>query len=98
VRAVTTDPASPPNPNAKWLSRQAGSAAIGWWRNTDGTVQSLPRDAYWAGGAGHQICLVIPSLKIIAVRNGETLAAGNYDDARDTQFFQPLMAALKSAQ
>jgi len=96
VRAVTTDPASPPNPNAKWVSRQTGSAAIGWWRNLDGTVQSLPRDAYWAGGAGHQITLVIPSLKIIAVRNGETLDPGDYDRARDTYFFTPLMIAIRS--
>jgi CubicO group peptidase (beta-lactamase class C family) len=95
VRAVTTDPASPPRPAVKWLSQQTGTVAIGWWRNTDGVVPSLPRDAYWAGGAGHQILLVIPSLKIIAVRNGETLAPGNYDAARDRQFFQPLMNALK---
>ena len=98
VRAVTTDPASPPRAAAKWLSRQTGTAAIGWWRNTDGTVASLPRDAYWAGGAGHQILLVIPSLKLIAVRNGETLAPGSYDEARDRHFFQPLMNALKSAR
>jgi CubicO group peptidase (beta-lactamase class C family) len=97
VHAVTSDSASPPQPAVKWLSQQTGTAAIGWWRNTDGVVPSLPRDAYWAGGAGHQILLVIPSLKIIAVRNGETLAPGNYDAARDTQFFQPLMTALKSA-
>jgi CubicO group peptidase (beta-lactamase class C family) len=98
VRAVTTDPASPPKPSAKWLSRQTGSAAIGWWRNLDGVVANLPRDAYWAGGAGHQIALVIPSLKIIAVRNGDTLAPGSYDEARDKEFFQPLMKALKSTQ
>lgn len=96
VRAVTTDPASPPNPSAKWLSRQTGSVAIGWWRNLDGAVASLPRDAYWAGGAGHQIALVIPSLKLIAVRNGDTLAPGNYDEARNQQFFDPLMAALRA--
>jgi CubicO group peptidase (beta-lactamase class C family) len=96
VRAVTTDPASPPKPGSKWLSQQTGSAAIGWWRNLDGVVPNMPRDAYWAGGAGHQITLVIPSLKIIAVRNGQTLDSGSYDEARDKQFFQPLMAALKT--
>lgn len=97
VRAVTTDPASA-GKSAQWLSRQTGSAAIGWWRNLDGVVPGMPRDAYWAGGAGHQIALVIPSLKIIAVRNGETLAPGSYDEARNQQFFEPLMNALQTSK
>jgi CubicO group peptidase (beta-lactamase class C family) len=94
VRAVTTDPAFPSNPNAKWISKQTGSAAIGWWRNIDGAVPSLPRDAYWGAGAGHQITLVIPSLNLIAVRNGQTLGPGDYDAARNSLFFEPLMDAL----
>jgi hypothetical protein len=95
VRAVTTDPASPPNPTQKWLSKQTGTAAIGWCRNTDLVVPDLPRDAYWGAGAGHQIILVIPSLRMIAVRNGQTLAPGDYDAARNTHFFQPLMKAIQ---
>jgi CubicO group peptidase (beta-lactamase class C family) len=98
VRAVTTDPASPPNPNAKWISKQTGSAAIGWWRNIDGAVPTLPRDAYWGAGAGHQITLVIPSMGIIAVRNGQTLGPGDYDAARNTFFFEPLMNAIAAAR
>jgi CubicO group peptidase (beta-lactamase class C family) len=94
VHAVTIDPESPPNPAQKWLSKQTGSAAIGWWRNTDGIVSKLPRDAYWGAGAGHQITLVIPSWKVIAVRNGQTLGPGDYDAARNTLFFQPLVEAL----
>jgi CubicO group peptidase (beta-lactamase class C family) len=94
VRAVTTDPASKPNASQKWISQQTGAAAIGWWRNTEGAIPVLPRDAYWGAGAGHQITLVIPSLKIIAVRNGETLAPGNYDAARNLEFFEPLMQAI----
>lgn len=94
VRSVTTDPSSPPNPSQKWISKQTGSAAIGWWRNTDGIVPNLPRDAYWGAGAGHQVTLVIPSWKTIAVRNGQTLAPGDYDAARNSYFFQPLIEAL----
>jgi len=94
VRAVTIDAGSPPNPAAKWLSKQTGSAAIGWWRNIDGAVPTLPRDAFWGAGAGHQIALVIPSLGLIAVRNGQTLGPGDYDTARNLLFFQPLMNAL----
>jgi CubicO group peptidase (beta-lactamase class C family) len=82
VRAVTSDAGLP------------GSGAIGWWSNNDGAVASLPRDAYWGAGAQHQIVLVIPSLKVIAVRNGGALAGASYDNARDTMFFQPLMKAM----
>lgn len=94
IRAVTIDPESAPNPHATWKSKQTGSVAIGFWRNTDGTVPNMPRDAYWGAGAGHQITLVIPSLKIIAVRNGQTLTPGDYDAARNTLFFQPLLEAI----
>ena len=83
VRAVTTDAGTP------------GNAAIGWWSNNDGTMAALPRDAYWGAGAQHQIVLVIPSLNLIAVRNGGALSgAENYGEARDRLFFQPLMKAI----
>ena len=83
VRAVTRDVGTP------------GNAAIGWWSNNDGTVSALPRDAYWGAGANHQLVLVIPSLRVIAVRNGRALGGTEgYDRARNTLFFQPLMTAL----
>jgi CubicO group peptidase (beta-lactamase class C family) len=96
VRGVTIDPGAPPDAKQKWLGKQTGSAAIGWWRNTGGEVPSLPRDAYWGAGAGHQITLVIPSMRLIAVRNGQTLAGGDYDEARNQFFFRPLIEALGS--
>lgn len=83
IRAVTSDP------------RTAGSGGIGWWSNHARGVASLPRDAYWGAGAQHQIVLVIPSRRLIAVRNGGVLSAtAPYDEARDRLFFQPLMHAL----
>jgi CubicO group peptidase (beta-lactamase class C family) len=83
VRAVTRDVGTP------------GNGAIGWWSNNDGTVAALPRDAYWGAGAQHQVVLVIPSLQLIAVRNGGALSGTDgYAAARDTLFFQPLMQAI----
>ena len=82
VRAVTSDAGLP------------GSGAIGWWSNNEGAVSGMPRDAYWGSGAQHQIVLVIPSLKLIAVRNGGALASSGYDNARDAFFFQPLLKAI----
>ncbi|MBI5771443.1 MAG: serine hydrolase [Verrucomicrobia bacterium] len=88
VRAVTRDAGTP------------GNCGIGWWSNNDGTVAALPRDAFWGAGAGHQLTLVIPSLNLIAVRNGSALNGPSthvdYDRARDTLFFQPLMQAVSS--
>lgn len=83
VRAVTSDAGTP------------GTAGIGWWSNGEGNVAALPRDAFWGAGAQHQIVLVIPSLKVIAVRNGGSLDRTAYDNARNRWFFEPLMTALK---
>lgn len=84
VRAVTRDPAT------------GGSGGIGWWGNHARRRASLPPDAYWGAGAQHQIVLVIPSLRVIAVRNGGVLSAKlDYEEARDTLFFQPLWRALQ---
>lgn len=82
VRAVTADAGFP------------GGGAIGWWSNNEGGVASLPRDAFWGAGAQHQLLLVVPSLKLIAVRNGGALRGEAYDSARDEMFFQPLMKAI----
>ena len=49
------------------------ASALGWWTNFDGVWPSVPRDAFVGAGAGHQVLLVIPSLELIVVRNGESL-------------------------
>jgi CubicO group peptidase (beta-lactamase class C family) len=82
VRATTADAGTPEN------------GGIGWWSNNEGRYPKLPRDAFWGAGAGHQILLVVPSLKLIAVRNGESLGAGEYHSAVNAQLFEPLVAAV----
>jgi len=73
-------------------SRNSG---IGWWHNDKGTLRDLPRDSFWGRGAGHQIVLVIPRLRLIVVRNGENLdPAIESEEALTRYFFQPLMRAL----
>jgi hypothetical protein len=72
-----------------------GDCGIGWWTNARGTYDPLPRDAFFGGGAGHQVLLVVPSLELIAVRNGELLEAETeYHEALRKRFFEPLMATL----
>jgi CubicO group peptidase (beta-lactamase class C family) len=77
-----------------------GNCGIGWWSNHDGSYPELPKDAFWGSGAGHQILLVVPSLNLIAVRNGEVLdTVGSQPDAYHQPLrrylFGPLVAAVR---
>jgi CubicO group peptidase (beta-lactamase class C family) len=72
-----------------------GDCGIGWWTNARGNYDPLPRDAFFGAGAGHQVLLVVPSLGLIAVRNGEILeSGGEYQAALRRHLFEPLMAAV----
>jgi CubicO group peptidase (beta-lactamase class C family) len=95
VRAVTQDAGLP------------GHCGMGWWTNAGGRYSKLPRDAVWGAGAGDQLLLVIPSLKLILVRNGQTLAPGpdepplktddvftRFHDYRANVLFEPLVDAV----
>ena len=79
-----------------------GPCGMGWWSNNDGEDAKLPRDAFFGAGAGHQIVLVVPSLNLIAVRNGQELGAAASEPARYHQpvqrfLFEPLMAEVALA-
>ena len=75
-----------------------GYGLFGWSGNVDNNglqqYPSLPKDAFYALGAGHQIDLVIPSLNLIMVRNGDFLDNGNFELALETYLFAPLMASV----
>jgi hypothetical protein len=81
---------------------------MGWWTNASGRYPWLPRDAVYGAGAGDQILLVVPSLKLIVVRNGNALNVPPkpkpgqppldvfeaYHDPRARILFEPLIAAI----
>ena len=75
-----------------------GAGGMGWWTNAEGRCPALPRDAFWAAGAGGQVLLVVPSLKLIAVRNGNALDNGDNDIAMERYIFNPLMEAIVDAR
>lgn len=89
VREITRDAGTP------------GNCGMGWWSNNEQPHPALPPDAFWAAGAGHQILLIVPSLNLIVVRNGEALAAdvkpADYPAALNQFLFKPLMAAVTDA-
>jgi len=84
-----------------------GDCGMGWWTNAAGRYNRLPRDAYWGAGAGDQLLLVVPSLRLIMVRNGQTIEPGpgeppvrqddvltRYHDYRARVLFEPLAEAV----
>ncbi|MGH8245501.1 MAG: hypothetical protein ACREUU_03610, partial [Gammaproteobacteria bacterium] len=74
----------------------APGSGLGWWSNFDGVWPEVPRDAFAGAGAGHQVLLVVPSLDLIAVRQGEALeerAAGFWGPVAE-HFFRPLVEAV----
>lgn len=81
IRAVTADAGTP------------GHGAIGWWSNAEGVDPRLPRDAFWGSGAGHQTLLVIPSLDIVVIRNGDRLGESGFDPV---SFHQPVSRYLSA--
>jgi CubicO group peptidase (beta-lactamase class C family) len=91
VRQVTRDAGLP------------GHCGIGFWTNADGRYPKLPKDTYYGAGAGDQLLIVVPSLNLIVVRNGETLAPEPknakdvfeaFHDPRVKILFEPIIDAI----
>jgi CubicO group peptidase (beta-lactamase class C family) len=89
VRQVTGDAGLP------------GHCGMGWWTNADGRYADIPRDAVWGAGAGDQVLFVVPSLRLIMVRNGQELAPAPKTGDVLTRFHDPrarlLLAPLINA-
>jgi CubicO group peptidase (beta-lactamase class C family) len=79
----TTDPFAP-------------ASGLAWYTNEDGVWPEVPRDAIAGAGAGHQLIVIIPSLQLAVVRNGQAMSDRN--DEFWTPIYQnvlkPLMAAI----
>ena len=68
----------------------------GWILNIARKWPSLPPDAYCGVGGGHQIVLVIPSLDLVMVRNGEKIKVPGktFFGVLDQELFKPLIQAI----
>ncbi len=67
-----------------------------WWNNADGTLGSVPRDAYWSWGLHESLIVVIPGLDLVAARAGRGWNkkwSGHYEVLKP--FLEPLVAAAK---
>jgi CubicO group peptidase (beta-lactamase class C family) len=88
--------AGTPKPDRR--GNPAPASGLGWWTNADGVWASVPRDAFAGAGAGHQVLLVVPSLNLVVVRNGGTLAepgeSGGFWTPIEKFLFNPTLAAV----
>jgi CubicO group peptidase (beta-lactamase class C family) len=80
-----------------------GHCGMGFWTNADGRYPRLPKDTSYGAGAGDQLLILVPSLNLIVVRNGETLAPEPmnardvfeaYHDQRVKILFEPIIDAI----
>jgi CubicO group peptidase (beta-lactamase class C family) len=73
------------------------ASAMCWYTNEDGVWPRIPADAFAGGGAGHQLLLVVPSLDLVVVRQGEHLEGdrkGGFWEPAYRRLFEPLLHAL----
>lgn len=87
--------------------RRAGNpnpaSGLGWWINQDSVWRRVPSDAYAGAGAGNQVLFVVPSLNLIAVRQGANLVepgaepgeAEGFWGALEKYVFDPVVAAAE---
>lgn len=94
VDRVTAD-AGTPDPYRGPGEGPCPRAGLAWWVNSDGVIESLPRDAYMGAGAGNQVLLVVPSLDLIAVRFGSMMDPDSFWGGMETWLFDPLMEAIE---
>ena len=69
-----------------------------WWNNNDGTLENVPRDAYWSWGLYDSLILVIPSLDLVVARAGKSWKrsdnANHYDVLKP--FFESLVRSVEN--
>jgi CubicO group peptidase (beta-lactamase class C family) len=67
---------------------------LAWYNNSDGVWPKVPRDAFAGAGAGNQVLFVVPSLNLIAVRNGGPIEPNNFWGGMVTHLFNPIMDSI----
>ncbi|MGM0532419.1 MAG: serine hydrolase [Bacteroidota bacterium] len=71
----------------------------GWYSNFNGVWGHVPRDAFAGHGAGNQILMVIPSIKMVIVRMGSNLFDESKGESKwqayEKYLFNPIMDAIE---
>jgi CubicO group peptidase (beta-lactamase class C family) len=105
ARWVDTLRSQEPLPAEQRVDSTELGVGLGWWRNRDQLLTSLPSDAMVGLGNGDRVLLVVPSLDLVMVRSGDLLAPAegaaiwrNPWSRLDEHLFGPLMAAIIDSQ
>ncbi len=64
------------------------ASGLGWWTNNKGGWTGVPKDAFGGAGSGHQFLMVVPSLDLVVVRNGQPI---NPEGHVGVPFWPPLV-------
>jgi len=69
-----------------------------WWNNADGTLNDVPKDAYWSWGLYDSLIVVIPSLDIVVARAGQSWKREQGADhyAVLKPFFEPIVQSVRA--
>lgn len=72
------------------------ASGLCWWTNFDGAWPGVPRDAFMGAGANHELLLVVPSLRLVAVRNGRYLTPAGGAEFWKGAYEQFILPAVKA--
>ena len=76
-------------------------SAIGWWSNAGRTWPHLPDDMLIGAGSGHQVVVVVPSYRLVVVRQGRSLGGPGwgkgYWQVLDDRLLRPLAEIIDAA-
>jgi CubicO group peptidase (beta-lactamase class C family) len=91
-----TEYAGTPIPERPRGNPQPGSG-LGWWTNQDSVWPEVPSDAFAGAGAGQQVLLVVPSLGLVVVRNGDLIEEPGlgFWGGIEKYVFNPVMGAVE---
>ncbi len=93
---AVTEYAGTPIPERPAGNPQPGSG-LGWWTNQDSVWPKVPKDAFAGAGAGQQVLLVVPSLGLVVVRNGDLVEEPGlgFWGGIEKYVFNPVMDSVK---
>ena len=88
------------SPQDRGLTPGEPASGLGWWINDERYWPSLPKDAVVGAGVGHQLLLIVPSLELVVVRQGESMMGKNswgepFWRELEAHIFEPLMATIQ---
>ena len=80
---------------AKHMGRASDHYGLLWWNNADGSIEGVPKDAYWSWGLYDSLIVVMPSLDMVVSRAGKSWKRTSDEHyAVLGPFLQPIVAAV----